>query len=312
MSWLTNFIRPKINAIVGGEGLTSNSVEELWHKCAGCADLIFHRDLINNQHVCPKCDKNLRMPLLHRMEALFDLGEYKRVNLESCVVDPLKFRDNKRYVDRLRDARAKTGEQDAVFVGYGTIESHEVVVFAMDFSFMGGSMGMAVGRGFLAAVKLAVAQKSPLIAVTASGGARMQEGILALMQMPSTVAACEELRDAGLPYIVICTDPTYGGVTASFAMLGDIHIAEPGALIGFAGRRVIEQTVREKLPDNFQTAEYLCENGMIDMVVPRKEMRAKLGILFSHILQNQNKVTIFSNDVQKLESSLVELPLAAD
>ena len=307
MSWLTNYIRPKINAIVGGsEDAREDSVENLWQKCNGCAEMIFHRDLVGNQYICPKCDKHLRIPLVKRLELLFDLGKYQRIEVESKTNDPLKFKDSKKYTDRLRDARAKTGEQDSVFVATGTVKDHEVVIFAIDFDFMGGSMGMAVGAGFVAAVRLAVTQNVPLIAVPSSGGARMQEGIISLMQMPRTVAACEELRDANLPYIVICADPTYGGVTASFAMLGDIHISEPGALIGFAGRRVIAQTVRENLPDDFQSAEYLCEHGMLDMVVPRHEMRHRLGLLFDHILSAKKKSTL------KADASIVDLPLAAD
>ncbi len=302
MSWLTNYIRPKISSIVGDSDKTE-SQEDLWHKCNGCGDMIFHRDLTGNQYVCPKCDKHLRMPLEDRLQNLFDGGKYQQISVETGMADPLKFRDTKRYSDRLRDARNKIQRDDAVFVAHGKISGFETVVLAIDFSFMGGSMGSAVGQGFVSAVQLAIAQKAPLIAIPASGGARMQEGIISLMQMPRTVAACEQLNDANLPYIVLLVDPTYGGVTASFAMLGDFQIAEPGAMIGFAGRRVIEQTVREKLPDDFQTAEYLAEHGMIDMVVPRKEIKQRLGGLFSLILKKK-QVTLVVEET--------ELPLAAD
>ncbi len=302
MSWLTNYIRPKIKAIVSDSGVTE-TVEDLWHKCKGCGEMIFHRDLVANQHVCTKCDAHLRMPLLSRLKHLFDGGNYQTIKIEMKNHDPLKFKDSKRYSDRLRDARNKTERDDAIFVAHGKISGYQTVVAAIDFDFMGGSMGMAVGQGFVAAVRLAIAQKAPLLAIPSSGGARMQEGIMSLMQMPRTVAACEELRDAGLPYIILLADPTYGGVSASFAMLGDIHIAEPGAMIGFAGRRVIEQTVREKLPDDFQTSEYLCEHGMLDMVVPRKEMKQKLATIFSLIAPRKQA----ANDTE-----IVELPLAAD
>ncbi len=302
VSWLTSYIRPKIKAIVG-DTEQSEPAEDLWHKCTGCADMIFHRDLVSNAHVCPKCDKHLRMPLLDRINSLFDGGVYQQIAVEAEYTDPLKFRDSKRYIDRLRDARHKTERDDAIFVAHGKIHGYEAVIVAIDFNFMGGSMGMAVGQGFVDAVKLAIAQKAPLIAIPSSGGARMQEGIISLMQMPRTVAACEELRDANLPYIVLCADPTYGGVTASFAMLGDLHIAEPGSMIGFAGRRVIEQTVREKLPEDFQTAEYLAEHGMIDMVIERKEIKKKLGMLFSLILKKKSAISLVEE---------TELPLAAD
>jgi acetyl-CoA carboxylase carboxyl transferase subunit beta len=201
------------------------------------------------------------------------------IELPKVPVDPLRFRDSKRYTDRLREAREKTKLEDAILVGHGTIEGAKSVIAAMEFEFMGGSMGAAVGEGILAAAKLAVLQEAPLIVFTASGGARMQEGAISLMQMPRTVIATRLVKEAGLPFIVVLTDPTTGGVTASFAMLGDIHIAEPGALIGFAGARVIEQTVREKLPEGFQRAEYLLEHGIVDMVVPRGELRSMLARL---------------------------------
>jgi len=272
MNWLTNFVRPKFRALVK----QTEQPDNLWFKCPNCGQMIFHRDLEENLFVCQHCNHHLRVEVKKRLEMLFDDGKYNRIELREAVTDPLKFRDLKRYTDRLKESRTKTGEQDAIIVAHGTMGGHKVVVAAFDFSFMGGSMGVAVGEGMVSAAKLAVLQDAPLIVVPASGGARMQEGILSLMQMPRSVIAVEEVREANLPYIVLLTDPTTGGVTASFAMLGDIQIAEPGALIGFAGQRVIEQTVREKLPEGFQRAEYLKDHGIIDMVVPRHELRDTL------------------------------------
>ncbi len=272
MNWLTNFVRPKIRALVKQDDQPDN----LWFKCTNCGQMIFHRDLEENLFVCQHCDHHLRVDVKKRLEMMFDDGQYNRIELPKAVVDPLKFRDRKRYSERLREAQSKTGEQDAIIVAHGKMGGNVVVIAAFDFSFMGGSMGVAVGEGLVAAAKLAVLQDAPLIVVPASGGARMQEGILSLMQMARSTIAVEEVKDAGLPYIVLLTDPTTGGVTASFAMLGDIHIAEPGALIGFAGQRVIEQTVRESLPEGFQRAEYLKDHGVVDMVVPRSELRETL------------------------------------
>jgi len=272
MNWLTNFVRPKFRALVK----QTEQPDNLWFKCPNCGQMIFHRDLEENLFVCQHCNHHLRVEVKKRLEMLFDDGKYNRIELPEAVTDPLNCRDLKRYTDRLKESRTKTGEQDAIIVAHGTMGGHKVVVAAFDFSFMGGSMGVAVGEGMVSAAKLAVLQDAPLIVVPASGGARMQEGILSLMQMPRSVIAVEEVREANLPYIVLLTDPTTGGVTASFAMLGDIQIAEPGALIGFAGQRVIEQTVREKLPEGFQRAEYLKDHGIIDMVVPRHELRDTL------------------------------------
>ncbi len=238
--------------------------------------MIFHRDLEENLFVCQHCDHHLRVDVAKRLKMLFDDGNYDRIELPRAVADPLKFRDLKRYTERMKEAQAKSGETDAIVVAHGAMGGHKVVVAAFNFAFMGGSMGVAVGEGLVSAAKLAVLQDAPLIVVPASGGARMQEGILSLMQMPRTVIAVEEVKEAGLPYIVLLTDPTTGGVTASFAMLGDIQIAEPGALIGFAGPRVIEQTIRESLPEGFQRAEYLRDHGIVDMVVPRKQLRDTL------------------------------------
>ncbi len=274
MNWLTSFVRPKIKALVTGK---ADVPDNMWHKCPGCGQMLFHRDLEANLHVCTHCDHHMRLPVLKRLASLFDDGNYTRVELPKVPVDPLKFRDRKRYTDRLKEARAKTGEEDAIVVGHGQLAGVDTVIAAFNFNFMGGSMGTAVGEGIVVAAHLAVQQKAPLIVIPASGGARMQESILSLMQMPRTTVAIQQLHEAGLPYIVLLTDPTTGGVSASFAMLGDIHIAEPGCMIGFAGRRVIEQTVREVLPEGFQTAEYLYDHGMVDMVTNRLDLKQTMG-----------------------------------
>ncbi len=274
MSWLERYVRPKIKALVGGK---PEVPDNLWHKCDNCGQMIFHRDLEANMHVCQHCNHHMRLPVLRRLGMLFDDGEFERIELPKTPLDPLKFRDRKRYTDRLKEAVSNAGEKvanrDAMIVAHGKIGGRPLVVGAFDFSFMGGSMGVAVGEAIVAAARLAVLQRAPLILIPATGGARMQEGILSLMQMPRTVIAVQEVKEAGLPYFVLLTHPTTGGVTASFAMLGDIHVAEPGAVIGFAGRRVIEQTVKETLPDRFQTAEYLMEHGMVDVVAARPRLR---------------------------------------
>ena len=272
MNWLTNYVRPKIRALVARKDVPDN----LWDKCPNCEAMLFHRDLEENLSVCQHCGHHMRLDPLKRMSMLFDDGEYHSVEVPKTPVDPLKFRDQKRYTDRLKEAQNKTGRNDAIVVGHGTMGGQPVVAAAFDFGFMGGSMGIGVGEGLLAAAKSAVARRAPLVVVPASGGARMQEGILSLMQMPRTTIAVEMVKEAGLPYIVVLTDPTTGGVTASFAMLGDIHIAEKGAQIGFAGARVIESTIRETLPEGFQRSEYLLDHGMVDMVVHRKDLRETL------------------------------------
>lgn len=276
MNWLTEYVRPKIRTL-----FTRREVpENLWDKCPACEQMIFHRDLMANLKVCPQCGHHLRARATERLEWTLDAG-YTRIELPKATPDPLRFRDTKRYSDRLKEAREKTHLDDAIVVAHGTLDGHRAVVAAMEFAFIGGSMGAAVGDGLVAAARLAALQDAPLIVFTASGGARMQEGTISLMQMPRTVIATRLVKDAGLPFIVVLTDPTTGGVTASFAMLGDIQIAEPGALIGFAGQRVIEQTVREKLPDGFQTAEYLHEHGIVDMVVKRTDLKATLARVIS-------------------------------
>ena len=273
MNWISNYVRPKIRGLMKSRDVPDN----LWDKCPSCGQMIFARELENNLRVCTHCDHHLRLGAKDRLKLLFDEGKYTTVELPKSVVDPLRFRDRKRYSDRLKEAQGKSGGQDAIIVAHGTIGGQATVIACFDFSFMGGSMGIAVGEGLLAAAKLAVLQEAALIAIPASGGARMQEGILSLMQMPRSVIAVDMVKDAGLPYIVLLTDPTTGGVSASFAMLGDIALSEPGAIIGFAGRRVIEETIREQLPPDFQTAEYLLDHGMVDMVVDRRELHDRLA-----------------------------------
>jgi acetyl-CoA carboxylase carboxyl transferase subunit beta len=282
MSWLTEFVRPKIRTLLGRTEVPDN----LWHQCPNCQQMIFHRELEAGMKVCPHCGHHMRATAADRLAWTFDAGSYTRIDLPKAVADPLKFRDQKRYADRLREAREKTKQEDALLVAHGEIGGHKAVVAAMEFEFMAGSMGAAVGDGLVAAARLAVLQAAPLVVYTTSGGARMQEGAISLMQMPRSIIATQMVKEAGLPFITVLTDPTTGGVTASFAMLGDVQIAEPNALIGFAGARVIEQTVREKLPEGFQRAEYLHEHGIIDMVVKRGELAAVLarliGLLTAH------------------------------
>jgi acetyl-CoA carboxylase carboxyl transferase subunit beta len=273
MSWFTR-LRTKVT------GLTKRDTpDNLWVKCRSCGQMIFAKDFQANLSVCSHCNHHERIGPLDRFEQIFDDGTFSRIDLPAVTEDPLKFRDSKKYTDRLKDARATVGEIDAVVAATGTIGGHDAVMTVQNFAFMGGSMGMAVGEAFITSARKAIERQSALIMFTAAGGARMQEGILSLMQMPRTTVAIEELREASVPYIVVLTDPTTGGVTASYAMLGDIHLAEPGALIGFAGQRVIENTIREKLPEGFQRSEYLLEHGMVDQVIQRKDLRNTLGTL---------------------------------
>jgi acetyl-CoA carboxylase carboxyl transferase subunit beta len=259
------------------------TAENLWHKCSKCGTMVFVKEWEENYNVCPRCNFHDRIGAKKRFEQLFDAAQYELLPAPEVREDPLRFKDSKRYTDRLKTARAATSERDALLNARGRLDGHGVIIGVQDFAFMGGSMGIAVGAAFLAGVRAAIAGKLPYILFTAAGGARMQEGILSLMQMPRTTVALAELREAGLPYIVVLTDPTTGGVTASYAMLGDVQMAEPGALIGFAGQRVIEQTIREKLPEGFQRAEYLLEHGMIDMVVSRGDLKEKLALLVSYL-----------------------------
>ncbi len=275
MNWLTNFVKPKIKSLVGAREVPEN----LWIQCPACEQMIFNKELEKNLQVCPRCQHHMRLSVKRRLDIMFDDGVYKRIELPKVTEDPLKFRDLKPYATRLKESRVKTGETDGIIVASGMIGGINTVLAAFNFDFMGGSMGMAVGEGLVAAAELAILQNAPLVVIPASGGARMQEGILSLMQMARTTVAVDRVKERGLPYIVVLTDPTTGGVTASFAMIGDIHIAEPGAVIGFAGARVIEATIREKLPEGFQRAEYLRDHGMVDMVVPRHALKKTLASL---------------------------------
>lgn len=284
MNWLTEIVRPKIKKTTPKE-----IADNLWVRCPNCDQMLFSKELKDSHYVCTACGHHLRLYVEKRFRLLFDDEQYTLVDLPVVQDDPLKFKDIQKYSDRLKSNRKKTGCQDAIQVARGKIGSIASVVAAMDFSFMGGSMGIAVGEGIVKAAKLALKDKEPLITVTASGGARMQEGMLSLMQMARTTAAINELKEAGIPFISILTDPTTGGVSASFAMLGDVNIAEKGCLIGFAGQRVIEQTIHEKLPEGFQRAEYLLEHGMVDMVVDRAHMKEELVKVLSALTANIKK-----------------------
>ena len=286
MNWIANFVRPRIKSLIGGR--TSDTPENLWRKCPACGEMIFHRDLIAAQNVCPQCGYHMRIGAAERFAALFDGAIYDELIPPEVPADPLHFRDEKRYSDRLRDARAKTGRIDALAAARGTLDGLPVTVAVQVFDFMGGSLGMAVGEALVEAMQSSAAEGRPFILFVASGGARMQEGLLSLMQMPRVTVAVDMLREAGLPYIVVLTDPTTGGVSASYAMLGDVHIAEPGARIGFAGQRVIAQTMREHLPEGFQRAEYLLEHGMVDMVVHRRQLRETLSRVV-HLLMKRTR-----------------------
>ena len=274
MNWISDVVRPKIKTLFKRE-----VPENLWIKCPDTGQMVFHKEVEANQFVIPGSDFHLRMSATARLKAMFDQETWEEITFPEVPLDPLKFRDEKKYVDRLRDAKAKTGAVDAVRVGAGAVEGAQMVVAVQDFDFMGGSLGMAAGEAVIAALETAVARHTPCVLFAASGGARMQEGMFSLMQMPRTTVAVRHMREAGLPYIVVLTNPTTGGVTASYAMLGDVHIAEPGALIGFAGPRVIEQTIREKLPPGFQRSEFLNEHGMVDLVVHRHELRSTIARL---------------------------------
>ncbi|HEY8963096.1 MAG TPA: acetyl-CoA carboxylase, carboxyltransferase subunit beta [Alphaproteobacteria bacterium] len=280
MNWLSNFIRPKIRSLVEAQ---KEVPDNLWTKCPSCEGMLFQRDLKERLNTCNHCGHHLRWPVAERLEHLFDGGKYQDLKLPRVPVDPLKFKDRKKYIDRLKEARDETGRQDAMVVGVGQVEGRDIVVAAFDFDFMGGSMGTGVGEAIVMAAEEAVKRKMPLLIIPASGGARMQEGALSLMQMPRTIIAVQMVKEAGLPYLVLLTDPTTGGVSASFAMVGDIHMAEPGAMIGFAGKRVIQETIREALPEGFQTAEYLVDHGMVDMVVPRDQQRVVIARLIGFL-----------------------------
>lgn len=317
MNWLSNFIRPKINNLVSN---AKDVPDNLWEKCPSCDGMLFHRDLKAAENVCYHCGHHLRIDVFERLTNLFDDGKYKTYEVPNVAHDPLKFKDKKRYADRLVDTQKKLGRKDAIVVAEGKIEGNGIMIAAFDFKFMGGSMGAAVGEGIVLAAQKAVEKKLPLMIIPSSGGARMQEGAISLMQMPRTIVAVEMVKDAKLPYIVMLTDPTTGGVSASFAMVGDIHIAEPGSTIGFAGKRVIQETIREELPEGFQTAEYLLEHGVVDMVVPRSEHRETLGRIIS-LLTDKKKAKIkgatkspFKTNGSKVVTSvpLPDAPLSAN
>ena len=278
MNWLSK-VRNAIPFIA-----KKDTTETLWHKCPGCAQMIFIKEYQENLSVCPVCQHHGRIGPTERFTHLFDEGSWGVLPTPHVAEDPLKFRDSKKYADRIKAARAQTGEYDALINASGAVQGHPAVIGIQDFAFMGGSMGVAVGEAFIAGVRAAIAARCPYVIFTASGGARMQEGILSLMQMPKMTVGVAELRDAGLPYIVVMTDPTSGGVMASYATLGDVQLAEPGATLAFTGRRVIENTIREKLPDDFQTSQYLLDHGMLDMVVARKDLPETLGQLIGYLM----------------------------
>jgi acetyl-CoA carboxylase carboxyl transferase subunit beta len=305
MNWITNFVRPKIKGLFGTK--QPETPDNLWKKCPACGAMIFHRDLAANAYVCTDCQHHMRLPAKDRLELLFDERRYDEIAIPEVPADPLKFKDSKKYVDRIKEARQKSGRQDCLTAAKGTIEGVRTTIAVQDFDFMGGSLGMATGEGIVTAIMTALAERTPFVMVTASGGARMQEGILSLMQMPRTTIAVQMLKDAKLPYIVVHTDPTTGGVTASYAMLGDVHIAEPGALIGLSGPRVIENTIRAKLPEGFQRAEYLREHGMVDIVCHRKDLKGTIGRVLRLLTKVKASTAVIlrpSNDVADAEPML--------
>lgn len=273
MNWITNLVPPKIGNLLNRKDMPEN----LWIKCPESGEMVFHKDLEANMGVVPASGHHMKITAKERLGFLFDEGDYEIIPMPKVAQDPLKFRDKSRYADKLKDARKKTGLEDSILAAKGKVEELDMIVVVHEMQFIGGSLGMAAGDMIVKAMELAAETKTPLVLFAASGGARMQEGILSLMQLPRTTVGVQRMKDAGVPYIVVLTNPTTGGVSASYAMLGDVHIAEPGAVIGFAGRRVIEGTIREKLPDDFQTAEYLQEHGMVDMIVSRLDMKSTLS-----------------------------------
>ena len=302
MNWITNYVRPKINSMLGRREVPEN----LWIKCPETGEMVFHRDLEENKWVIPASGFHMKMPAKARLKDLFDDGVYESLPQPKVAQDPLKFRDSKKYVDRLRDSRVKTDLEDTIVAGVGRVQGVKLVGVVHEFNFMGGSLGIAAGEAIIKAFERAIAEKCPLVIFPASGGARMQEGILSLMQLPRTTVAVQMLKEAGLPYIVVLTNPTTGGVTASYAMLGDLHLAEPGAEICFAGKRVIEQTIREKLPDGFQTSEYLMEHGMVDMVVKRHDIPATLARVLKILMKKPVDAAKLNGGTQ-----LAAMPIAA-
>ena len=305
MNWIKNFVRPKIRGILGTKKETPDN---MWIKCPQSGEMVFYRDLEENQFVVPSSGYHMNWKPNFRLAAMFDEGIWENIEFPEVVVDPLKFKDQKKYTDRLKTAKANTEQADAIVTGYGKLHDLPIVMTVQDFKFMGGSLGMAAGEALIVSMQLAVEKKCPFVLFVASGGARMQEGILSLMQMPRTTVAVQQLREAKLPYIVVFTDPTTGGVTASYAMLGDIHIAEPNARIGFAGARVIEQTIREKLPPGFQRSEYLQEHGMIDMIVHRHEMRESVGQI-ARMLMKEPVFEIAAMQLDEVDEEDVKEPV---
>jgi acetyl-CoA carboxylase carboxyl transferase subunit beta len=287
MNWISEVVRPKIKTLFKRE-----TPENLWIKCPETGQMVFHKDVEANGWVIPGSNHHMRLDATQRLKMMFDSGTWIDVPLPDVAVDPLKFRDEKRYIDRLKDARAKTGLLDAFKIGFGRVDELPMTVAVQDFAFMGGSLGMAAGEAFVRGAETAIDKKTPFVLFAASGGARMQEGILSLMQLPRTTVAVRRVRAAKLPYIVVLTHPTTGGVTASYAMLGDVQLAEPGALIGFAGPRVIEQTIREKLPDGFQRAEYLKDHGMVDSVVHRHDLKTTIARLCRMLMKAPEPVAL--------------------
>ena len=286
MNWINNYVRPKMGNLFSRRDTPDN----LWKKCDECGSMLFHREVKDNLNTCPNCNHHMAITASERAKSFFDGGLFTKISVPNPIADPLNFKDQKRYPDRIKDARKKTGSDDAMLTAEGKLDKLPIVITIQDFSFMGGSMGMYVGNAIIAAATRAIAMKAPLVLFSAAGGARMQEGILSLMQMPRATVAVNMLKEAGLPYIVVLTHPTTGGVTASYAMLGDIQIAEPNALICFAGPRVIEQTIREKLPEGFQRSEYLHEHGMLDRVTHRKHMRDEISIILRMLMRKEARV----------------------
>ncbi|KQX38592.1 acetyl-CoA carboxylase carboxyl transferase subunit beta [Devosia sp. Root436] len=309
MNWIDNFVRPKIRSILGNKPAIA---ENLWVKDPESGEMVFYRDLEANQWVVPNSGYHMKIKPADRLKTFLDNGEYALVPVPSVAVDPLKFRDQKRYPDRLKENRAKTGFDDSVIVATGKLFERDITVAIQDFDFMGGSLGMAAGQGIITGLETAASRKTAFVLFVASGGARMQEGVLSLMQMPRTTVAVLRLREAGLPFFVVLTNPTTGGVTASYAMLGDVHLAEPGAQIGFAGARVIEQTIREKLPKGFQRSEYLYEHGMVDMVVHRHNLRSTIGSLSAILTKAEASGALTDTAPAVVRTSLRDAAVAAE
>jgi acetyl-CoA carboxylase carboxyl transferase subunit beta len=301
MNWINNVVRPRIRSFLKPKESAS---ENLWVKDPESGEMVFYRDLEANMWVVPNSGYHMKIKAADRLSTFLDEGRYDTVPLPTVPQDPLKFRDSKRYSDRLKEYRLKTGAEDAVTVAVGELFGQPVTVAVQDFDFMGGSLGMAAGAAIVTGLETAVTKKTAFVLFVSSGGARMQEGIMSLMQMPKTTVGVLRLREAGLPFIVVFTNPTTGGVTASYAMLGDVHIAEPGALIGFAGPRVIEQTIREKLPKGFQRSEYLYEHGMIDMVVHRHNLRETIGSLVGILTNAPMREELAETDPSRLSTPI--------